>query len=156
MRRTLPSVLVLSILWALVAGAAPPGEQARYVGGTLTGLAENSEGTLELGDEALIFVAKKGGTRIAIPYNKVQSLEYGQKAGRRVAAAVVVSPLFLFSKKRKHFVTIEFLDEAGKKQGAVLELAKGIVKETLSLLETKSGKKVEFESEEARKHFEKQ
>jgi hypothetical protein len=48
------------------------------------------------------------------------------------------------------------MDAEGKKQGAVFELAKGIVKESVMALETKSGKKVEFESEEAKKYLEKQ
>ncbi len=126
-------------------------DKAMYVGGTVAAIPEKTEGVFDLTEGSVIFTAKSG-TKLAIPYNKIESLEYGQKAGRRVGAAVVVSPLFLFSKKRKHFLTIGFEDEAGKKQGAVFELAKGIVRGTLSTLETKSGKKVEYESDEARKH----
>jgi hypothetical protein len=87
-----------------------------------------------------------------IPYKTIQSLEYGQKAGRRVGVALAVSPLFLFSKKRKHFLSIAYLDEQGQKQGAVFELAKGTVRSALSTFETRSGKQIEYESEDAKKH----
>ena len=154
MRRWLTSLIVASLLLEGVAGAAVRGRAAKYVGGTLSGLTENSDGFIELGDSATIFKAKSGAS-VSIPYKRIDSLEYGQKAGRRLGLALVVSPLFLLSKKRKHFLTINFENEAGKKQGAVFELAKGIVRETLVALETQSGKKVEYESDEARQHAEK-
>jgi len=148
-------LLALAVIVCLVAStatlAAVRGKEAKYVGGTIAALAENTEGKIELAETAAVFIAKTG-TKLAIPYDMVRSLEYGQKAGRRLGVAVAVSPVFLFSKKRKHYLTIGFEDEAGRKQGAVLELAKGIVRETLATLETKTGKQVEYESDDARKH----
>ncbi|MGH9774327.1 MAG: hypothetical protein ACRD50_05205 [Candidatus Acidiferrales bacterium] len=130
--------------------AAVRGKDARYVGGTISAIPANTEGRIELGQDAAVFNAKSG-TNLTMPYSKIQSLEYGQKAGRRLGMALVVSPLFLLSHKRRHFLTITFTDEAGKDQGAVFELAKGVVRETLSTLETKTGKKVEYDSDEAQK-----
>ena len=40
----------------------------------------------------------------------------------------MVSPLALFSKKRKHYLTSGFSDADGKQQGAVFELAKDTVR----------------------------
>ena len=154
MKSVLPLALILFLLMDNPAAAAVRGRDARYVGGTISALQENSEGQMELADATLLFTAKKGA-KLTIPYDKIESLEYGQKAGRRLGLAVAINPLFLLSKKRKHFLTIGFQGEAGKTEGAVFELAKGIVHETLSTLETKSGKKVEYESDEARKHAEK-
>ncbi len=155
MKRVLCFLVVVSLVGDAAAIAAVRGKAAKYVGGTVANLPEKTDGKLELQEDAAVFLAKNN-TKLTIPYTKIESLEYGQKAGRRVGVALAVSPLFLFSKKRKHFLTVGFLDEAGKKQGAVFELAKGVVHETLSTLETKSGKKVEYESEEAKKHAEKQ
>lgn len=136
-----------SCLWA-----ASRGDEAKYIGGTLVAIPDKTEGRLDTSQEkTATFVWKKG--EVAISYNKITSLEYGQKAGRRIGMAVAVSPLFLLSKKRKHFVTIGFTDEQGKQQGAVLEMGKGKVRSTLSALETRSGKQVEYESEEAKKHL---
>ena len=158
MRRWIALLIVAGLLLEATAGAAVRGKAAKYVGGTLTGLAENTDGTFELGDASAVFKAKKGAT-IAIPYKQIDSLEYGQKAGRRLGAAlgtaVVINPVFLlllFSKKRKHFLTIGFTDEKDKPQGVVIEIPKGTAKSTITILEVRSGKKVEYESEEARKH----
>jgi hypothetical protein len=143
--------LVMCLFAALASGAVR-GKEAKYIGGTIPGLEEKTEGVFEFsGENAAVFVTKKG-KRAAIPYQGVESLEFGQKAGRRVGVAVAVTPLALFSKKRKHYLSIRYVDEEGKSQGAVFELAKGIVRSTLSTFETRSGKAVEYESEEAKRH----
>jgi hypothetical protein len=163
LKRTLSLVLIFSFLWTPLAAAAVRGKSVRYVGGTVSVFKAAVDGTWDIAEKAVVFTAEKDGGKVSIPYDKIETLEYGQKVGRRLgvatAGALIVSPLFLlflFSKKRKHFLSISYLDEEGKKQGAVFELAKGIVKESLTTLESKSGKKVEFESEEARKHAQKQ
>ena len=145
-------IALVALVFAMPVEGAVRGKGAKYVGGTVTGMPENAEGQLDLArDDAAVFTAKSGQT-VSIMYKNVESLEYGQKAGRRVGVALAVSPLFLFSKKRKHFLSISFSDEQGRKQGAVFELAKGAVRDTLTTFETRSGKKIEYESEEARKH----
>jgi hypothetical protein len=62
-----------------------------------------------------------------------------------------VGLFLLFSKKRKHFVTIGYKDNDGKEQVAVLELGKDIVRTTLPILEARSGKKIEYQDEDAKK-----
>ena len=57
----------------------------------------------------------------------------------------------LFSKKRKHFVTIGYKDNDGKDQVVVYELGKDIVRTTLPILEARSGKKIEYQDEDAKK-----
>ncbi len=142
----------LVLLCLIPAQAAVRGKDVKYVGGTVAGMPENAEGQFDLSrEDGAVFTAKNGQT-VFIPYKNVESLEYGQKAGRRVGVALAVSPLFLFSKKRKHFLSIGFVDDQGRKQGAVFQLAKGIVRDALTTFETRSGKKIEYESEEARKH----
>jgi len=134
--------------------AAVRGDEVLYVGGTLEGLKEKTTGRLDAtGAVSAIFTAKKAS--YAIPFKTISSLEYGQKAGRRVGVALAVSPLFLLSKKRRHYLSIGYVDEKGAKQGAVLEIGKGRTRSIISALETKSGKKVEFESDDAQKHYEK-
>ncbi len=149
--RALLSTLLLC-LFAFPGAGAVRGNKAMYVGGTITNVPEKTQGTLDLSSEDVAIFNAKSGQKFEIPYKNVGSLEFGQKVGRRVGAAVAVTPFLLFSKKRKHFFTIGFTDSAGNKQGAVLELAKGIVQSTLSTFESRSGKKVEYESEEARKN----
>lgn len=138
--------------WAVrISTAAVRGDEAMYVGGTMANVPDKTEGRLDLTDEKVAkFTSKKGNFSFA--FIRVTSLEYGQKAGRRVGVALAVNPLFLFSKKRKHFLTVGFIDEKGDQQGAVFELGKGKVRGVITTMETRSGKAVEYESEEAKKH----
>lgn len=140
-------------------------KNAAYFGGTVTvfGTPDDPvEGRLDTsGEAALVFTAldkKLQGKSFSIPYDKVSDIEYGQKAGRRVGAAaattVLLGPiglLSLFSKKRKHFLTIGFKDEANKDQVAVLELGKDVVRTALAVVQTRSGKEVQYQDDEARK-----
>ena len=153
LRLQLSVIVCLSLVISIPLMGAVRGDAAKYVGGTLSAFKENTDGKLEFLEKEFTF-STHARERIVIPYDKVETLEYGQKAGRRLGVALVVNPLFLLSKKRKHFVTISFQDPAAKKQGAVFELAKGIVKQTLSTLETKTGKKIDYESEDAKKQIE--
>jgi hypothetical protein len=140
-------------------------KNAAYFGGTLTayaGAKDPVEGTLDTqNSDQLIFAANAKefrGKTFSIPYARMIDLEYGQKAGRRVGTAVATTILLgpigllsLFSKKRKHYLTVGFKDEADKDQVAVIELGKDIVRATLPIVETRSGKKIEYQDEEARK-----
>ena len=63
----------------------------------------------------------------------------------------MVSPLALFSKKRNHFLTVTYKDNAGKEQAAVFELGKDIVRTAVKVMETRSGKDVQYQDEDARK-----
>lgn len=129
---------------------AVDGDKAVYVGGT-SPLPEKSEGPLSTqATDHVTFTTKKVKPLI-IPYTSITGLEYGQKAGRRVGVAVMVSPLALFSKKRNHFLTISYKDPAGTEQAAVFELGKDIVRTTLKVLEVRSGKSIEYQDDEARK-----
>jgi hypothetical protein len=149
MRRTITIGLLALMSVSL---AAVGGNKAQYIGGTLASVKEKAEGKLDTsGPEALVFTPDgKNKTAVSIPYASIKELEYGQKAGRRVAVAVFISPLALFSKKRNHFLTITY-DEAGKEQAAVFELGKDIVRTSLKVLETRSGKDIQYQDEDARK-----
>jgi hypothetical protein len=147
-RRTLMFTLAASIAPAM---AATRGNKALYLGGTVPALEPKTEGLLDVsGTQNVIFTWRQ--QKLEIPYAKVSSLEYGQKAGRRVGVALVVTPLALFSKKRKHYLTIGYEDAEGKRQGAVFELAKGTVRTILTTLTARTGKQIEYESEEAKRN----
>jgi hypothetical protein len=147
--------------WALlviVSGdALPPlllagdsGGRAQYIGGTVAALPSKSEGHINITDEeALLFRTKQASVRI--PYSKINTLEYGQRVNRRYLEAVLISPLLLLAKKRKHFLTVGYTDERGNQQALVFQVDKGAVRQVLVGLEAKTGRKVEFQDEDARK-----
>jgi hypothetical protein len=125
-------------------------DKTAYVGGTENQLKDGAEGHSSTKDDKNFVFDYKDGN-LTIPYEQVDDLEYGQKAGRRIGVAVVVNPLFLFSKKRKHFLTIGWEDAQDKQHAAVFELGKSIVRTTIATLEARTGKKVDYQDDEARK-----
>ncbi len=150
-RGAIIAALLISCLTTVL--LAVDGDKAMYVGGTIAGLKEKTEGRLvTTSDSMLTFDAGSKGSA-TIPYAAVTSLEYGQKAGRRVGVAIMVSPLALFSKKRNHFLTIAYNDSTGKEQAAVLELGKDIFRTTLKVLEVRTGKEIELQDNEACRQF---
>ena len=151
MKKSTSAVLLFVLFAEVLAFAGLGSNDALYVGGTMSSLKENTEGKVSVADDKNFVFDSKAG-KITIPYAQVNSLEYGQKAGRRLGLAIAVSPLFLFSKKRRHFLTLGYKDDADKQQAAVLELGKSLVTPTIAALEAKTGKKVDYEDDEARKY----
>ena len=140
----------LYLIPATITGAVR-GDEVMYVGGTVTEVPEATEGYFDTADpKEALFMSPKGSFKI--PYKGITSLEYGQKAGRRVGVAFVITAWALFSKKRKHFLTVGYKDDKNVAQGVVLELPKGRPKSIIAVLEARSGQKCEYESEEARTH----
>jgi len=127
-------------------------DAAMYIGGTVKAIPEQTEGRLDFAsDDKVIFRWKNGAWEL--PYKQIKSLEYGQKAGRRIGVAIAIGGwMALFSKKRRHFLTIGFEDAEGKKHAALIEIGKAKVRTSLAILEARTGLKVEYESEEAKKH----
>ncbi len=102
-----------------------------------------------LDSESFVFQHPAGA--LEIPYGQFNALEYGQKSTRRLGLAIVVSPLFLLTKRRRHFLTLSYVDDDGRQQAAVFELGKKIVRTTLAGLEARTGLRVEYEDDQARR-----
>jgi len=160
MLKTLSLILVFSLTFGTTAAFAKS-DSASYYGGTVAVFKDAKKeikGRLLTTDEtALKFVYGKNET-VSIPYADFIDMEYGQKSGRRVGAAVATTILLgpiglltLFSKKQDHFLTLGFKDENGKEQVAVFKLNKDMVRSTLPILEARSGKKMEYQSKGAEK-----
>ena len=127
---------------ALLAGV--PSNKAVYRGGTLPLLEDAVKGEVSISDEEVFIFEFRSG-ELRIPYDSVISLEYGQKVGRRLGLSIALSPLFLLSRKRRHYLTLGFRDADGRVQAVVFELGKDIVRTTLAGLSAQTGLKIEFE-----------
>jgi hypothetical protein len=121
-------------------------DKTMYVGGSVSSIKGQTEGVSSTSDEK-VFLFEYDNGKLRIPYNQIESLEYGQKVGRRGG---IVSR-WVITKKRKHFLTIGYKGENGQPQAAVLELGKNVVRVTLATLEARSGHKIEYQDEDARK-----
>ena len=146
------SVLLIGIgfLLAIPAVGAGTGVKTQLIGGTPLGIAAKSTARLDLtGDGEMGFRCAAAEFRVV--YLKVNTLEYGQSVSRRYAAALLISPLLLLSKARKHFVTLGYLDAEGKQQVLVFRVEKGDIRAVLAGLEARTGRRVEYQDDEARK-----
>src|SRR6185436_4807220 len=124
--------------------------EIQVAGGTLAELPAKLRGRMDLtGTEALLFRFAKSEVRV--DYRKVNTLEYGQNVSRRYAAAIIISPLLLLSKSRRHFVTLGYLDAAGQQQALVFRVEKGDIRAVLASLEARTGRRVDYQDNEARK-----
>jgi hypothetical protein len=144
----------LAVAGALVLGfsamGAEPGVRAQLIGGTVPGIKAKSSARLDLtAPDSLVL--RCGKTELRISYSSVNTLEYGQNVSRRYAAAILISPFLLLSKTRKHFLTLGYVDEQGKQQALVFRVDKGDIRVVLGSLEARTGRRVEYQDEEARK-----
>lgn len=149
MRKAIVTITLMLILLT-PAFAGLNSKKTKYIGGTVSALKEGVEGISSTNNEKEFVFEYKGG-KWSIPYDKITEIEYGQKAGRRVAVAILVSPLALFSKKRRHFLTVGYTDAEGKNQAGVFELGKDVIRVTLASLEARTGKEIQYQDEEAKK-----
>jgi hypothetical protein len=149
MKKIVSITVLLVLMLDTLAWAGLGSNKALYIGGTVNQVKEKTEGKVSTTAPTVFTFTYKGGT-VSIPYDHVNDLEYGQKAGRRLGLAIVVNPLLFLSKKRRHFLTVGYQDGDDKQQAAVFELGKDIVRVTLATLEARTGRKIEYEDEEAR------
>ena len=142
--------MLLAAVLVFAASAADGGVRAQFIGGTVPGLAAKSSARLDLtGRDALGF--SSGPVQLNIEYRRINTLEYGQTVSRRYAAAILISPVLLLSKARKHFVTVGYVDPDGNQQALVFRVEKGDIRTVLASLEARTGRRVEFQDDEARK-----
>lgn len=162
-RKPFLAVVAVVSLVAQPALAGIPKEKAQYSGGTVAAIPVGAIGPLVTTDaQNLIFRWDGSGKNPAgswsIPYAEIISLSYGQHAGRRVGAAVawgattlgIMALPILFSKKRRHYLTIEYKGAQGRVQAAIFQVGKEAICPTLTVLEVRSGQKVQYENDEAR------
>src|SRR5579884_3682259 len=147
-------ILIIALLIALggmcVITARQTGGRVEYVGGTIAQIPAGCQGYAQTLDEQS-FVFYSHGASWRVPYESINLLEYGQDVNRRLAAAVLISPLFILSKARQHFLTVGYTDDQGKQQALIFRVDKGDIRLILATLEARTGRRVEFQDEEARK-----
>jgi hypothetical protein len=126
------------------------GGRAEYVGGTITQIPAGCQGTLQAIDEKF-FVFYSGKATWRVPYERINLVEYGEKVDRRYIVAVLISPLFLLAKKRQHFLTVGYSDDDNRQQAMIFKIGKDDIRATLVVLEARTGRKVEYQDDDARK-----
>lgn len=144
-----PSLLILIALAPLLQ-AGDAGNKVLYVGGTVSGLPNKTSIRIELLEADVLTVTAKE-ISFQVPYKDINTLEYGLRVSRRYLEAALISPMFLIAKKKTHFLSIGYTDAEGHQQAMVLQVGGGDIRPLLVSLEARTGRKVEYQDEEARK-----
>ncbi len=153
--------LICTLLFLAMTGSAAErtgsGGRITYVGGTLGSASEGTGGSIGIADGGILTV-RIGKDQTEVPYDRINLVEYGQNAKRRVGMAVLAyatmgpaGTLVLLSKSRRHFLTIGFRDADNQQQAMVLRLDKRKVRAVLASLEARTGLRVQYQDDEARK-----
>ncbi len=157
MVRKIAATCLLISFSAASALAGLDSKKALYVGGTVS-IKEGTEGVLTTKDTNFLIFTGDKGEAFKVDYSKVTELSYGQHAGRRVGTAIALGVTtlgvgalpILFSKKRRHYLTVTFTNAEGKEDAAIFELGKDVIRTSLASLKARTGKEIVYEDEEAR------
>ncbi len=141
-------VLVAALPSSVFAGA----DKVKFQGGTLP-IKNDTELVVNLADPVAAIFANGKGDAVRIPWTGIKMIEYGQTASRRVTSAILLSPLALFSKARKHFVSVEWTDDQGQGQAAAFHADKNNFRSILGALHAKSNVDVTCGDPEAAKYY---
>ena len=89
------------------------------------------------------FQDAKGQIIVTIPYDKIKSLLYEKTSKPRYAEAILVSPFFLFSKTKKHFLSIQYADANEAGAFCMLHMDKSNAIDIVNTAEAETGKHIE-------------
>ena len=154
----IPSAVGAVLLACLIAHAkdtpnnANKFDHAEYMQATAAGqkrAAPAVKGTLsfDAGKKSVDFLDQKGALAFSIKCDSIKTILYEQTSKPRYAEAILISPLFIFSHSKKHFITIQYTDTAGVGQFVIVHLDKKNAREIVAVAEAQTGKKVEHVEE---------
>jgi hypothetical protein len=112
---------------------APGQSKARPVRGSLL-----FDGALK----AVRFTSEEG-IHLDVPFNAVTNLVYERSAKPRYALGILFAWPLLFTKSKKHFLTIQYRDGRGEGQWALIRLDKDNYQGALATAEAQTGLKVQ-------------
>ena len=93
------------------------------------------------------FLDEKGASVMSIPDDKIKSMIYEKTSKPRYAEAILISPFFLFTHSKKHFLTIQYTDADGQGKFAMIHMDKGNARDIVAAAEAETGKTVERSEE---------
>jgi len=109
---------------------------------------QGKNGRLVVTPDSIRFVSgNEKSEYFSIPSKAVTDLFYSRVSGRRIKTAVFVSPLLLFSKGKKHYMTISFDNGSGLVGAVEFRLNKSNYRGVLHAVESVSGVPLEFDQE---------
>ena len=132
--------------------AANKFENAEYFQGTSNGQKKSVpaiKGSLLFDSEKknVEFLDNNGTPASSIGYDSIKTIIYEKTSTPRYAAAVLVSPMFLLSHAKKHYLTFQYTGQDGSGQYMIVHLDKKNARNAVAAAEAETGKKVEWAEE---------
>jgi hypothetical protein len=123
-------------------------DKAEYFPATPTGqkkAGNSTKGTLIFDTETRLvnFLRESGSPVLSIKFDSIKSMTYEKASKPRYAEGVLISPLFLLSHSKKHYLTIQYTDDAGAGTYAIFRLDKNNARQAIACAEAQTGIKVE-------------
>jgi hypothetical protein len=96
--------------------------------------------TLMLGDDSMTIHRKKHPEEVfaTFRYEDITSMEYERAKSSRLKTAIFLSPLALFSKGKKHWLTIQYKNLEGKGNAIIMRLDKKEYRAVLGEVESRA------------------
>ncbi|MDA2936884.1 PEGA domain-containing protein [Acidobacteria bacterium AH-259-A15] len=107
---------------------------------------EGDKGNLIVSAGSIRFL-RKNDECFSIPSKVVTEVFYSRVSGRRIKTAIAVTPLLLFSKGKKHYMTISFNDGKDLVGAVEFRLDKRNYRGVLRAVEQVAGVELQFEQE---------
>ena len=140
--------LLAALLLATETLAATQFNHAEYFKATSGGQKKSGssvKGTLsfDVTKKTIDFLTESNVAVFSIKYDAIKDFLYEQTSTPRYAEAVLISPFFLLAHSKKHYLTIQYIDEAGAGQFVIVRLDKKNARAAAAAAESETGKKLE-------------
>lgn len=103
--------------------AAVENGEVMYAGGTVSGIASGSVGSLDTTSERSLTFAY-GSNKLAIPYADIQSFQYSTEVAHHLGVLPAIAVGLLKARERRHYFRISYADANNISQTAVFEVSK--------------------------------
>lgn len=126
------------LLLASMAVIAVENGQVMYVSGTVPGVNEGVLGKLDFVSETSLIFAETGGSKLAIPFAKMESYEYSNELAHHLGVLPAIGVGLVKKRQRKHFFRISFRDEKNVPQVAIFAVPKHMPQSLLAVLQLRA------------------
>jgi len=89
------------------------------------------------------FLNPAGAAAFSINYDAIRSMQYERTGQPRYLAAVVISPAFLLTRAKKHYLTIAYNDQSGEAHSVIVRLNKRNARKAVATATAQTSKSVE-------------
>jgi len=143
---------VLSFAAALPVSAQTKFDHAEYLKSAQPGEKKKGETvqgsvSFEAENKVIRFLSKDGAPEFTIAAGSVKGLHYERTSRPRYAEGLLIAWPLLFTKSKKHFLTIQYADAAGTGQFAIIHMDKNNYQQILAAAEAQTGVKVDRSEE---------